>query len=110
MLGWQRATGVDGVERDFYLRQLKDWKGSAELETMLPAAMVEYARMCGWTLARGHARSGDRIAIAAYLGKSDAFDRAILEFSRVYADRNEADYALLKEAGDSGRVVVESGV
>jgi hypothetical protein len=110
MLGWQRATGVDGVERDFYLRQLKDWKGSAELETMLPAAMVEYARMCGWTLARGHARSGDRIAIAAYLGKSDAFDRAILEFSRVYADRNEADYALLKEAGDSGRVEVEAGV
>jgi hypothetical protein len=110
MLGWQRTTGIDGVERDFYVRQLKDWKGSAELETMLPAAMVEYARMCGWTLARGHARSGDRIAIAAYLGKSEAFDRAILEYARAYADRNEADHALLRDAADSGRVEVQAGV
>jgi uncharacterized protein (DUF2252 family) len=110
MLGWQRATGVDGVERDFYVRQLKDWKGSAELETMLPAAMVEYARMCGWTLARGHARSGDRIAIAAYLGKSETFARAIAEYARAYADRNEADYALLREAADTGRIEVEAGV
>ena len=109
-LGWMRVTGVDDLERDYYVRQLRDWKGSAEIETMVPKGMTIYARLCGWTLARAHARSGDPIAIAAYLGKGDAFDRAIAAFSAVYADRNEADYALLKEAVASGRVSAEVGL
>ncbi len=109
-LGWTRVTGLDDIERDFYVRQLRDWKGSAEIEAMVPKGMTIYARLCGWTLARAHARSGDPIAIAAYLGKGDAFDRAIANFSAVYADRNEADYALLKEAVASGRVSAEVGL
>ena len=80
-LGWQRVTGLDGEVRDFYLRQLRDWKGSADVDTMAAGAMVAYSRICGATLARAHARSGDRIAIAAYLGNSDAFDRAIADFA-----------------------------
>ncbi len=88
---------MDGNERDFYIRQLRDWKGSADIEAMVPAGMKIYAQMCGWTLARAHARSGDAVAIAAYLGKGDVFDRAIAAFSAAYADRNDADYALLKE-------------
>ena len=81
-LGWVHVTdGLDGGERDFYVRQLRDWKGSAEIEAMVPKGMRIYAEMCGWTLARAHARSGDPVAIAAYLGKSDAFDRAIAAFS-----------------------------
>ena len=110
MLGWQRVPGIDGIERDFYLRQLKDWKGSAEIETMVPKALEIYGRVCGWTLARAHARSGDRIAIASYLGKGDAFDRAIDEFSEAYADQNERDYAALVEAIKSGRVTAETGL
>jgi uncharacterized protein (DUF2252 family) len=89
-LGWLHVEeGVDGQSRDFYVRQLKDWKGSAEIEQMVPAGLAAYGRLCGWTLARAHARSGDRIAIASYLGKGDAFDRAILEFSQSYAEQNE---------------------
>jgi uncharacterized protein (DUF2252 family) len=109
-LGWQHVTGVDGVERDFYIRQLRDWKGSADLERILPPGLELYARLCGWTLARAHARSGDRIAIAAYLGSSDVFDVALGEFSREYADQNERDYALLQQAIADGRVKTLDGV
>ncbi len=92
MLGWVRTPGLDGVERDFYVRQLWDWKFSADIDAMTPAALDIYARLCGWTLARGHARSGDRIAIASYLGTNDSFDKAIADFSTAYADQNERDY------------------
>jgi uncharacterized protein (DUF2252 family) len=110
-LGWIHIkAGLDGAERDFYGRQLKDWKGSAEIEQMVPDGMAAYGRLCGWTLSRAHARSGDRIAIAAYLGGGNSFDRAILEFSRAYADQNESDYKALKDAVDSGRVVAQTGV
>jgi len=110
-LGWLHIPDApDGKERDFYVRQLRDWKGSAEVDAMLPAAMLIYAKLCGWTLARAHARSGDAIAIAAYLGKSDAFDRAIAAFSTSYADQNERDYDALKQAAASGRIVAEMGL
>src|SRR5271166_4266673 len=110
-LGWlQVESGLDGKARDFYARQLKDWKGSAEIEQMIPEGMGAYGKLCGWTLARAHACSGDRIAIAAYLGKSAAFDRAILEFSRAYAEQNERDYKALVAAVDSGRVKAQTGV
>jgi uncharacterized protein (DUF2252 family) len=92
LLGWIRTTGLDGQDRDFYVRQLWDWKMSADIDTMQPKVLAIYAQLCGWTLARAHARSGDRIAIAAYLGSNDAFDRAIADFSRDYADQNERDY------------------
>ncbi len=110
-LGWLRnEEGEGGVPRDFYCRQLRDWKGSAEIEQMVPEGMTQYGRLCGWTLARAHARSGDRIAIAAYLGKSNVFDRAILEFSRAYAEQNDRDYRALMEAVDSGRITAETGL
>ena len=110
-LGWIHIkAGMDGVARDFYGRQLKDWKGSAEIEQMVPQGMAAYGRMCGWTLSRAHARSGDRIAIAAYLGGGNSFDRAILEFSRAYADQNESDFKALKDAVDSGRVIAQTGI
>jgi uncharacterized protein (DUF2252 family) len=92
LLGWTHTQGLDGVERDFYVRQLWDWKISADLDTMAPEMMKVYAQICGWTLARGHARSGDRIAIAAYLGNADVFDRAIAEFAASYADQNQRDF------------------
>ena len=98
-LGWTRVPNpVDGVDRDFYVRQLKDWKFSVPIEMMLPEGMTIYARLCGWTLARAHARSGDRIALAAYLGGSDKFDQAIADFAETYADQNELDYAALQAA------------
>jgi uncharacterized protein (DUF2252 family) len=107
-LGWLRVpAGLDGLSRDFYGRQLKDWKGSAEIEQMVPDGMSAYGKLCGWTLARAHARSGDRIAIASYLGSGNAFDRAILEFSRAYADQNEQDYRALARAVEEGRVTAE---
>lgn len=109
-LGWQTFEGVDGVRRDYFLRQLKDWKGSANVETMTPRSMAVYARMCGWTLARAHARSGDRIAIAAYLGSGDVFDEAIAEFSEAYADLTERDHALLEQAERDGRIEVRRGL
>ena len=110
-LGWLHvADAPDGGGRDMYVRQLRDWKGSAEVDGMVPKGMRIYAELCGWTLARAHARSGDAVAIAAYLGSSDAFDRAIAAFSVAYADRNEADYALLKEAVASGRDAAETGL
>jgi sugar/nucleoside kinase (ribokinase family) len=110
-LGWIHIkAGMDGVARDFYGRQLKDWKGSAEIEGMVPSGMAAYGRLCGWTLARAHARSGDRVAIASYLGGGNAFDRAILEFSKAYADQNDADYAALDAAVKSGRIIVQTGL
>jgi len=103
-LGWARvANPEDGVERDFYVRQLKDWKFSVPIEIMLPQGMTMYARLCGWTLARAHARSGDRIALAAYLGGSAKFDQAIADFAETYADQNERDYAALQAAVKDGR-------
>ena len=103
-LGWTRVPNpVDGVDRDFYVRQLKDWKFSVPIEQMLPQGMTLYARLCGWTLARAHARSGDRIALAAYLGGSAKFDQAIADFAETYADQNERDYAALKAAVKEGR-------
>jgi uncharacterized protein (DUF2252 family) len=109
-LGWTQVTGIDGVVRDFYGRQLKDWKGSAEIELMVPQGMQLYARMCGWTLARAHARSGDRIAIGAYMGSGDTFDRAIAEFAEAYADQNERDYKALTDAIASGRIEAKTGL
>jgi uncharacterized protein (DUF2252 family) len=107
-LGWQRnEVGLDGKPHDFYVRQLRDWKFSLEIEDMIPRGMRMYGELCGWTLARAHARSGDRIAIAAYLGASDTFDRAITEFSASYADQNEKDHDALVAAADSGRIVAE---
>jgi uncharacterized protein (DUF2252 family) len=102
-LGWQRVTGMDGVSRDFYIRQLRDWKLSAAIDQMRPSGMEAYARLCAWTLARAHARSGDRVAIAAYLGSSDKFDKAIVEFAESYADITEQDHAALASAVASGR-------
>jgi uncharacterized protein (DUF2252 family) len=110
-LGWCHVTsGLDGQERDFYGRQLKDWKGSVEVEQMLPQGMEIYAQMCGWTLARAHARSGDRIAIAAYLGNSDSFDQAIGRFAEAYADQNERDYQALLDAVTGGRLKATTGI
>jgi uncharacterized protein (DUF2252 family) len=108
-LGWLRTTGIDGEERDFYFRQLWDWKGSVDLDTITPTAMAINNRMCAWTLARAHARSGDAIAMAAYLGCGESFDKAIAEFAETYADQNERDHAALLDAIDSGRVEAVSG-
>jgi uncharacterized protein (DUF2252 family) len=103
-LGWTRvANPEDGVDRDFYVRQLRDWKFSVPIEVMLPKGMTLYARLCGWTLARAHARSGDRIALAAYLGGSGRFDQAIADFAETYADQNERDYAALQAAVKDGK-------
>jgi len=110
MLGWERIETIDGQKKDFYIRQLWDAKGSADVELMNPSALDAYGRICGWTLARAHARSGDRIAIAAYLGKGGAFDRAMASFAEAYADQNDADYWALREAATSGRIPAEMGV
>ncbi len=110
LLGWERIVTIDGQKRDFYIRQLWDAKGSVDVELMDPPELEAYGKICGWSLARAHARSGDRIAIAAYLGKSDSFDRAMAKFAERYADQNDRDYAALKEAAKSGRVAVEMGV
>jgi uncharacterized protein (DUF2252 family) len=110
-LGWLHVdTGLDGRARDFYARQLKDWKGSAEIEQMIPKGMAAYGKLCGWTLARAHARSGDRIAIAAYLGTGDSFDRALVEFSKAYADQNDRDYQALDAAVNAGRIDAQKGL
>jgi hypothetical protein len=103
-LGWLHA------DCDYYGRQLRDWKAAAEIEELRPESMAVYGRMCGWTLARAHARTGDRVAIAAYLGNSDSFDRAILAFSQTYAEQNDRDFRALREAADSGRIVAEAGL
>jgi len=109
-LGWQRVTGSAGGTVDFYARQLKDWKGTAEIDVMRPEEMAAYGRTCAWALARGHARSGDRIAIAGYLGGGAGFDRAMVGFAEAYADQNERDYAALARAVNEGRVTAEPGV
>ncbi len=110
-LGWQHvAAGLDGQPRDFYVRQLKDWKGSFAFEAAIPPGAAAYGRACGWTLARAHARSGDRIAISSYLGKSDVFDQAIATFAETYADQNERDYKALQDAVASGRVKAQTGL
>jgi uncharacterized protein (DUF2252 family) len=107
-LGWHRiGTGLDGQSRDFYVRQLRDWKFSIDIDNMVPRGMRLYGELCGWTLARAHARSGDRIAIASYLGGSDVFDQAITEFSGAYADQNDLDYRSLVAAVASGRITAE---
>jgi uncharacterized protein (DUF2252 family) len=110
-LGWLHLdSALDEKPRDFYGRQLKDWKGSAEIEQMVPKGLAAYGKLCGWTLARAHARSGDRIAIAAYLGNGDSFDRAILEFAKAYAEQNDSDYQALAAAVKSGRITAQSGL
>jgi uncharacterized protein (DUF2252 family) len=110
MLGWIRTKNVDGVERDFYLRQLWDEKASAQVDVMEKKTMTVYARICGQTLARAHARSGDAVAIASYLGSNDTFDRALAVFGEAYADQNELDYAALEQAMTEGRVKAETGL
>ena len=110
LLGWQTTDGIDGVRRDFFMRQLWDWKSSVDLEVIEPAAMSFYAGVCGWTLARAHARSGDRIAIASYLGNSAGFDRAMVEFAAAYADQNDRDHAELVAAIADGRLAAEVGI
>jgi uncharacterized protein (DUF2252 family) len=109
-LGWTRVTGPDGVDRDFYVRQLRDWKFSVPTEAMVPAGMTVYARLCGWTLARAHARSGDRVALAAYLGGSAKFDHAIADFAETYADQNELDYAGFRAAIKDGRAEASTDI
>jgi uncharacterized protein (DUF2252 family) len=109
-LGWTRITGPDGIDRDFYVRQLRDWKFSVPIEVMLPAGMTLYAQLCGWTLARAHARSGDRVALAAYLGGSATFDEAIADFAETYADQNERDYAALQAAVKDGKAEATSEI
>jgi uncharacterized protein (DUF2252 family) len=109
-LGWQRSAGLDGKEHDFYVRQLWDWKASADLSTLSEDGLHAYTRACGWSLARAHARSGDRLAIAAYLGRGSAFDRAIARFATAYADQNELDHRRLADAVAAGEVIAASGV
>jgi hypothetical protein len=109
-LGWFERTDIDGVPRHYYVRQLWDQKGSMPIEQMEPEQMERYATACGWTLARAHARSGDRAAIAGYLGGGDRFDRALAQFAESYAEQNERDYAALKRAVDGGDVAAETGV
>jgi uncharacterized protein (DUF2252 family) len=109
-LGWQRTVGLDGQSRDFYVRQLRDWKFSLSIEAMIPRGMKSYAALCGWSLARAHARSGDRIAIASYLGRNDVFDEAVADFAATYADQNQRDYDDLVSAVKSGRIQAELGV
>ena len=110
MLGWQRTSGIDGVPRDYYVRQLQDWKGSIDTDDAIPEGMKVYGELCAHTLARGHARSGDRIAIAAYLGNNAAFDKALARFAESYADQNERDYEAFAAACKSGRLHAEEGL
>ena len=112
-LGWHRVAAgstLDGKQRDFYVRQLRDWKFSLDVDAMVPGGMRMYGELCGWTLARAHARSGDAIAIAAYLGGSDVFDQAIAQFADAYADQNERDHDAVLEAVKAGRIVAEQGL
>jgi uncharacterized protein (DUF2252 family) len=110
MLGWTSATGIDGQKRDFYVRQLWDWKLSADVEVMAPQTLEIYGRICGGALARGHGRSADRVGIAAYLGSGATFDRAIAAFAETYADQNDRDHRALASAVEQGRVEARAGV
>jgi uncharacterized protein (DUF2252 family) len=110
LLGWFRTAGIDGTSRDFYVRQLWDWKLSADIERMTPSTMRVYGQACGWTLARAHARSGDRVAIAAYLGGGPRFETAVAEFAEAYADQNQRDHGELLNAVKAGRVQAEAGL
>jgi hypothetical protein len=111
MLGWIRAESpLDTVKRDFYVRQLWDAKGSAQIDRLEPDAMTAYARLCSTELARAHARAGDSVAIASYLGSGDSFDRALARFAETYADQNEADFEALSRAVASGRITAEHGI
>ena len=109
-LSWQRSEGLDGAEHDFYVRQLWDWKASADLATLSETGLRAYTRACGWSLARMHARSGDRLAIAAYLGSGRGFDRAIGQFSADYADQNDRDYDAFRQAVRDGRLPARTGL
>ena len=109
-LGWLRVLSPDGGDEDSDLRQLRDGKLSAEIELMRPQSLELNARLCGWTLARAHARSGDRIAFSAYLGGSTRFDNAIAHFAETYADQNQRDHATLQTAAAEGRAQAQSGV
>ncbi len=109
-LGWLSGTDPEGVTRDFYVRQLWDGKGSAQIERMTPETMGLYGKLCGWTLARAHARSGDRVAIASYLGKGESFDRAMADFAEAYADQNESDFNEFEAAVKKGRLKSVSGL
>jgi uncharacterized protein (DUF2252 family) len=104
LLGWERVVGIDGRQRDFYIRQLRDWKGIAQPDTMSAEMLRLFARLCGASLARAHARSGDPIALAAYAGSGEALDRALAEFAEAYADRNDLDHQALAAAAADGRV------
>ncbi|MFF0296117.1 DUF2252 domain-containing protein [Kitasatospora sp. NPDC004614] len=106
-LGWERVRGLDDRQRDFYIRQLRDWKGIVVAEDLVPSGMQVFGEVCGFTLARAHARSGDRIAIAAYLGKKDVFDHALVSFAEAYADQNERDHRALVDAVKAGRLPAE---
>jgi hypothetical protein len=109
-LSWQRSEGLDGHRHDFYVRQLWDWKASADLAALSEPGLHAYTRACGWSLARAHARSGDRLAIAAYLGAGPRFDRAMTRFATAYADQNERDHARLAQAVAAGEVAAHHGV
>jgi uncharacterized protein (DUF2252 family) len=110
-LGWEHIPlGLDDQPHDYYLRQLWDWKISADVETMTPDEMRVYGQMCGWTLARAHARTGDRVAIASYLGKNNVFENSLVEFATAYADQNERDYECLVEAVKAKRVKAQTGI
>jgi uncharacterized protein (DUF2252 family) len=109
-LGWQRADGIDGHTHDYYVRQLQDWKGSIDTDNMLPQGLLEYGKLCASTLARAHARSGDRFAMAAYLGNSPTFEKALAKFAETYADQNERDYERFAKACRSGRIHAEEGI
>jgi uncharacterized protein (DUF2252 family) len=109
-LGWQRTAGIDEVQRDFYVRQLRDWKGSIQVEALLPKGLQYYGEVCAWSLARAHARSGDRVAISGYLDSSDTFDRALADFGETYADLNAQDHQVLVDAVADGRIPARTGL
>jgi sugar/nucleoside kinase (ribokinase family) len=109
-LGWQRVTEAGGNERHYYVRQLHDWRASVQPERMGPKGMNAFGQLCGWTLARAHARSGDRVAIAGYLGAKDRFEQAMVAFARTYADQGERDFEAMQAAAAEGRIEVVSGV
>ena len=110
LLGWQQTDGIDGIRRDYFMRQLWDWKASVEVGLLEPPMLARYGELCGWTLARAHARSGDRVAIAAYLGNGGSFDAAMASFASAYADQNDRDHAELVAAIGDGRLAAEVGI